>query len=123
MNFIEKYGEAKVNEVKNVFHGTCLISLKKICAEGYKKEFSKVAMYGRGTYFAKQAIYSTGFAPVVLNTEEFYMFVNDILLGPECGIGRTDAGNSGGDGNQIYVVRHDESCVPRFLVCFHKNAK
>jgi len=110
--FIKQYGNE--NEVKYVFHGTGLKAVANICKEGYKKEYSKHAAYIKGTYFAKNAEYSVhGYAKNIKDTDEFYLFVNDILLGEES--------DSGGSGNNIFVVCHDKSAIPRVFIAMQNN--
>eukprot|EP01083_Nonionella_stella_P051617 137053_1 len=55
-------GERQLNEMY-LFHGTKSEStMKSIEQEGFRKEFNNTAMYGKGTYFAKNASYSVSYA-------------------------------------------------------------
>eukprot|EP01084_Bolivina_argentea_P040960 75587_1 len=59
---IKLVGENNLNE-RNVFHGTNnLDAMIKIQREGFRKEFTQRAVYGEGTYFAKNSSYSVGFS-------------------------------------------------------------
>ena len=42
-----------------VFHGTDKATIDKICKTGFNRSFSAAALYGHGTYFARDAKYSS----------------------------------------------------------------
>ena len=54
---IKSIGKSKVNE-RYVFHGAKEMSvMETISREGFRNEFSTIANYGEGTYFARDAKY------------------------------------------------------------------
>eukprot|EP01084_Bolivina_argentea_P283694 485960_1 len=60
-------GRTKLN-VKNLFHGTKSESvMDAIQIEGFRKEFSNTAVFGQGSYFAKNAKYSVNYAAPMSN--------------------------------------------------------
>ena len=108
---------------QRLFHGTKSESVNSICTSGFKKEFNKTSAYGKGTYFAAAGAYSKNYADVTDNGESF-MIVNRVLLGKNTisnSMGFTS--DSGGDGKTIFVTRHDDACLPEYVICFHKNAR
>ena len=76
---MEKYGDP--NETI-AFHGTNKASLEQIKIAGFNRTFAGVngTAYGKGTYFARDASYSVGYARQDSN-RKFYMFAAQILRG------------------------------------------
>lgn len=106
-----------------LYHGTTEISANLISKEGYKSSLNKRSVYGPGTYFSSAGSYSKLYTDVTGRGESF-MLVNRVLLGnftKNAGIGYTC--DSNGDGSTIFVVKNDESILPEYVICFHKNAK
>eukprot|EP01084_Bolivina_argentea_P282886 484348_1 len=54
-------GKQNINEM-DLYHGTSTDVMIKIVIEGFRKEFNTTAQYGNGTYFARDARYSDGYA-------------------------------------------------------------
>jgi hypothetical protein len=48
-------------------------------------------------------------------TGENFMIVNRVLLG--------QSGDSGGDGNTIFVTKYDDAALPEYIICFHRDAE
>lgn len=42
-----------------LWHGTKRITAEAICTQGYQRQLQSVSMYGQGSYFARDALYST----------------------------------------------------------------
>ena len=108
---------------QQLFHGTKSHSVKSICDNGYKAVLNKVSAFGKGTYFSSAGSYSKNFADTT-GHEESFMFVNRVLLGAKTtSVNRTYTGDSGGDGDTIFVCKYDDACLPEYVICFHKNAR
>jgi hypothetical protein len=97
---------------RRLYHGTSEYAVRSICNEGYKEKYSKVKVYGHGTYFSSAGSYSKNYSKETGNGESF-MIVNRVALGP----------NVGGDGKTIFVTPDDDAAYPEYVICFHKNAE
>jgi hypothetical protein len=95
-----------------LFHGTNTSSVKSICTDGYKASFNKRSAYGHGTYFSSKASYSKDYTDKTTSDESF-MLVNRVCLGP----------GHNTNGQEIFVVKDDDSALPEYVICFHKGAK
>lgn len=101
------------NDVKEMrlFHGTNANSISSICESGYKKEYNRRSAYGHGTYFASAGSYSKEYTDITKDGESF-LFMNRVAVGAD----------TGGDKNNIFVIKHDEAVYPEYLLSFHKNS-
>ena len=101
----------KPNE-QRLYHGTSEYAVRSICNEGYKEKYSKVKVYGHGTYFSSAGSYSKNYADVTGNGESF-MLVNRVLLGRNTISNSTDfTSDSGGDG-KLYLLLN--TMMPHYL--------
>ena len=74
---------ANVND--SVYHGTKASVVDKICTQGFDRSFSAVAMYGTGTYFARDARYSANDSYSVQDSNGVKrMIVCRIIVGVPC---------------------------------------
>jgi hypothetical protein len=70
---------------KAVFHGTAETSIDGILAQGFVREYNNTSAYGKGTYFARDASYSTSTTYSKPNARnEQFMFYVQILVGEPC---------------------------------------
>jgi poly [ADP-ribose] polymerase 10/14/15 len=120
---------ASVNEL-HWFHGTKEENITKIAMEGFDPTCNKTSVYGKGTYFAKNASYSNSY--MVPNSQGIsFMFLCDVLMGKPC-MGRsnlqieTNLYHSALDNFQtptILVSPFADAAYPKYIVAFHKDAK
>ena len=128
---------------KKLFHGTRQTSPQLIYAGdiGFDVGHSRVGMWGRGSYFAVNASYSSGYShrKRVLDQENCQMLVARVLTGacirlkPNSELrfppGRTDAqgavlrrrydsvqGITGG--SEVYIVYENEQSYPAYLITY-----
>ena len=118
-----------VNEVQ-WFHGTREENITKIGLEGFDPSYNKTSVYGKGTYFAKNASYSQGYMTPGADGNSF-MFLCDVLMGTSCP-GSTNLTidttkfHSAVDYVQnptILVTPFADAAFPRYIIAFHKEAK
>tara|TARA_B110000208_G_C11698663_1_gene405023 strand:+ start:95 stop:1123 length:1029 start_codon:yes stop_codon:yes gene_type:complete len=119
-----------------VFHGTDEATIDKICKTGFNRSFSSQAKYGHGTYFARDAKYSSDQRYATPNSSgEQQMLLCRILAGEPCvgsqGMIQPSAKPSGilhesmvdNIGNpSIYVLSagSDDCAYPEFRITFRK---
>jgi hypothetical protein len=117
-------------QVLELYHGTREEFANAIIRDGFNPDANKVSAYGRGTYFAKHAVYSRDFAPPAPD-EVSFMLVCDVLVG-ECGTygngavidcAKHDNSVNSLKNPTIYVSPYADGAIPRFLVGFHRNAQ
>lgn len=120
-----KYGE-KLKKLE-LFHGTRNECIDLIANEGFKSELNVTSAYGKGTYFATNALYSSNYMKTDGDAIT-YMFLCDVLVGEKIcsrvndipkGVVRVDNKSN----TKIYVVPDDDSIYPRYIIAFYKNAK
>ena len=117
--FMKSYGDA---DELQLYHGTNSESVDSILEVGFKASYSKVAAYGRGTYFSATSKYSKQYTDITSDGLSF-LLVNRVLLGQHTvSVNGSFTGDSGGDGRNIYVVKWDDAILPEYIICFHKNA-
>jgi hypothetical protein len=81
---------------RRIFHGTSYEHVETIIAQGFLRDYNDVSLYGKGTYFARDASYSasTAYAKPNPRTGEQAMFLARVLLGESCigkkGMGRPE---------------------------------
>ena len=135
---IKLMGEHNINE-KDLWHGTKYDIIDVICTEGFRKEFNNTHAYGEGTYFARDANYSVGYAKPsagVHNGNRYRMFLCKVLCG-ESEKGRNDIKlqnwpkkwdneliyDSLVDSKRnptIYVIHDDIRAYPMYIIHFKK---
>jgi hypothetical protein len=113
-----------------LFHGTKHKNIINIASNGFNTNYNKTSAYGRGTYFATNAVYSRSYTDND-NTDISYMLLCDILVG-NCIIvsGPQEINTEIYDNSvdnlhkpSIYVSPYNDGCYPRYLIAFHKNAQ
>ena len=133
---IKLIGDNKLNE-RELWHGTGNENVMKLVEqEGFRKEFNRNAMYGKGTYFARDASYSVGYSSC--NNGVYKMFQCKVLTG------EMHPGNGGYELNSwpkkksgqgliydslvdnksnpsIFVIHDDVRAYPMFVVTFKKK--
>jgi poly [ADP-ribose] polymerase 10/14/15 len=68
-----------------LFHGTSEASTATIATQGFLREYNSTALYGNGTYFARDASYSARGRYTPPNSEgEKFMFLARVLVGEPC---------------------------------------
>jgi len=119
---------------KMLFHGTSESVARKIVREGFDPKFNTASAYGKGVYFSLLASYSKEYCLMkearMRKDDLAYLLVCDVITG------RVGQGSSGlripyqydslTDNLRqptMYVVDKKGSCIPRFIVAFHPNAK
>ncbi len=111
------------------FHGTREEVVNTIAVGGFDPSCSKIAAYGAGTYFAKDASYS--FSYMRPGKEDIsYMFLCDVLLGKAtqgmpnrfCPDGYHSQVN-GVTAPTIASVPWADSAYPKYIIAFHKSAR
>ena len=131
---IKLIGAENLNE-RTLFHGTKHEDVMgKIQKEGFRKEFTTVAKYGEGTYFARDASYSFNYSAQD-NNGNFKMFVSKVLCGEmEAGQGRyklrswpkKNKGNgliydslvNDPNNPSIFVIHDDVRAYPMFVITY-----
>lgn len=118
-------GEGNVQTVR-VFHGSRdFHSVTNILSDGFKSEYSKVAAFGKGTYFAKNYAYSKNYSGK--NVEYKVMMICDILVGVKVK-GQANATLSPEKGDvwvdhlvntSIYSIPNDHQSIPQYVVQFY----
>jgi hypothetical protein len=122
---------ARVPDSKEVqfFHGTKEENINSILAGGFDATLNKTSAYGKGTYFARDAMYSYSYMHP--GKEQIsYMFLCDVVLGkPTLGQANTQI-PKGYDSfvdrlqdPSIVVTPYDAGAFPRYIIAFHKSAK
>jgi poly [ADP-ribose] polymerase 7/11/12/13 len=127
VEIISKRGSCEELEL---FHGTREQNINIIINEGFDPSLNKTSAYGKGTYFAKNALYSRDYSPPS-NEEISYMFLCSVLVGEKNIYGcnkyiDTKYHDNSVDNKHsptIYVTPYRYGAVPRFVVAFYRNAK
>jgi len=119
---------ASINELQ-WFHGTKEENITNIARNGFDPAFNKTSLYGKGTYFAKNASYSNSY--MVPNSQGIsFMFLCDVLMGKPC-MGRSDlqietnlyhSAVDNFQGPTILVSPFADAAYPKYIVAFHKSA-
>tara|TARA_B000000557_G_C20792337_1_gene451611 strand:- start:911 stop:1453 length:543 start_codon:yes stop_codon:yes gene_type:complete len=104
-------------ECKQLFHGTNEKSIKSICNSGFLTKYNKTSAFGKGSYFALNAMYSYSYMPTNSDGLSF-MFLADVLIGK---VGEEIYTNSTTP-TSIYVTPKDYYAYPRYVIAFYKNA-
>ncbi|XP_063786914.1 protein mono-ADP-ribosyltransferase TIPARP-like isoform X2 [Pseudophryne corroboree] len=73
-------GTEKITLERHLFHGTKAANVEAICKQNFDSRVSKVAIYGKGCYFARNARYSHDYSHA--NTDGYrFMFLAKVLMG------------------------------------------
>ena len=115
-----KIKDFKEPDVRELFHGTKVKNVESILSDGFLVSKNVSSSLGKGTYFASYASYSVmGYTDKSKIWELSYVFLSDVILN-DCNSGNR---NHPGDNLQfICACRRDESCIPRYLISFYKDA-
>lgn len=109
----EKYKSSikTVFEEKTLFHGTKPHSIDSIVKEGFDPSKNKRSAHGKGTYFARDALFSCDYSESS-NDGLCYMIVASVVVDQQT---KTDKSK------QIFVIPQKYACIPRFVFAFSKN--
>eukprot|EP01084_Bolivina_argentea_P277646 474085_1 len=127
-------GENNLNE-RELFHGTAENVMTLIAKEGFRKEFSSIAMFGKGTYFARDANYSMDYS--YRNDNGVYkMFLCRVICG-ESALGNNnyeltnwpkkssgliyDCLVNNQSDPSIFVIHEDYRAYPMYVVHFRRK--
>ncbi len=124
----------KEPETLQLFHGTTEPAVNSILRDGFDPAYSKVAAYGKGTYFALNASYSRTYAkPAYSERPEYddisYMFLADVLVGtktctPSDGITditKYDISVDSQTSPTIFSTPYRWGAIPRYIVAFYQG--
>ena len=121
-NLRERYenskSEMQVPNEHQLFHGTSKHIADIIIKKGFDASKNMRSLYGKGTYFAVDAMYSFDFMEPD-STQISYMFLCDVVIGT---IG-TNCSTDNKDKPTMFAVPKNESAFPTYLIAFHKYAK
>jgi hypothetical protein len=112
-------------EEKQLFHGTSDNLIDVIAEMGFDPTKNKVAVYGYGVYFAKNAQYSFNYMKSADTNDISYMFIANIIIGKVKYNLSEDDGDTYVDNVRtptIFCMPLKEQTLPKYLVAFHKNA-
>lgn len=125
-----KRGEDSVKKME-LFHGTSEYAVSAICREGFDVTMNTQSVYGKGTYFAKNASYSFSYSQkgTTYKDEIVYMLVCSVIVGVTVSgangvkMDTTVVDNTVDNIHQptIYVTPYDKGGIPKYVVAFHKN--
>lgn len=123
--------------VRRLFHGTGNEIAQRICEEGFRPELNRVSRYGKGVYFAVDAVYSKDYSrpgrdiySQFRRDEIVYLIVSDVATG-RTRMGSNEAVIPAGYDSfcdspkdpKIFVVNKKEACCPRYLIAFYPGAR
>ncbi|XP_078717973.1 protein mono-ADP-ribosyltransferase PARP15-like [Lampetra fluviatilis] len=129
---VDQKNEGKQNE-RILFHGTVKTSLHNINNSGFNRNYcgKNGTVYGKGAYFAREAIYSDSYATPDAKTSHKHIYQARVLTGDFC-VGDTlmvepplkkssqlERFNSVVNNNSsptIFVVFHDDQAYPEYLI-------
>ena len=118
-------------EELQLYHGTNEVSADIIIKEGFNPELNKRAVYGRGSYFAKNALYSCRDFCTPSHDDVSFVLLCSVLVGEIGTYGVMQPIDTKKHDNSvdypanptIYATPYQYGAIPRYLVAFHKNAK
>ena len=121
-DLLDKYQQCKSemafpNECQ-LFHGTNKQTADIIIQKGFDSSKNVRSRYGKGSYFAEDAMYSFDFMPPD-PTQISYMFLCDVLVGT---VG-VDCSVNNEKNSTIFAVPRNDAIFPKYLIAFHKYAK
>ena len=130
-------GENVVKEVE-LFHGTDRASVENIALNGFLTRYSKVNVYGIGTYFAKDYSYSRSYS---INKSKMYgsqlfnsydtFIVAKVILGKptitmsakETNIELFDYSCNNIQNPTIFSIPYDDASYPEYAITFYSQAR
>jgi len=117
-------------QIKQLYHGTKEPNIKSICDQGWKIHLNQNSAFGKGSYFATEAKYSVNYTDV--SKEDIsYLLVADVIVGHTGVAGMSHVQINGAPidtyvnnkiNPTIYVARHDDDAIVRYVIAFHKKA-
>ncbi len=137
---LEKLYQEQKKEIENkrgkacqellLYHGTCERAAELIIRDGFNPELNHRAVFGKGTYFAKDAIYCRSFSPPAKDNISF-MLICSVLVGEIGRYGNMVSVNTAVHDNAvdsltkptIYVTPYPYGAIPRYLLAFHRDAR
>ena len=123
---IEIRGNGVVHE-KAVYHGTNELAARTIVQDGFDPSANKRSLYGKGSYFARDAGYSKNYAPPSGRHDVSYLLICSMLTGTEGKYGKDEEvdtkvhDHSVDPTRTIFVTPYRYGAVPRYLVAFYKS--
>ena len=128
-------GEEKIN-TDFLFHGTKRSDVMDLIqVQGFRKEFNTIGVYGKGTYFAKNASYSVAYSCGDVSNNVYKMFCCSVIIG-ESHLGKREyelttwPKKENGliydtlvdkiDDPSIYVIHENDRAYPMFVIYFKK---
>lgn len=125
---IEEKRQAPCEE-KMLYHGTNESIVNLIIQNGFDPKKNTRSLYGKGSYFAKNASYSRDYSPPASDGISF-MLLCSVLVGNVGRYGKdqmidTTMHDNSVDSIQdptIYVTPYRCGAIPRYLIAFYKNA-
>jgi hypothetical protein len=125
---IQKRGEVKE---KMLYHGTNEDSARVIIRDGFLPSANRRSVFGKGSYFARDAIYSKHYAPPSDISDVSYLLLCSVLVGAAKTYGNNEeidtthhdnsVDNTREAARSIYVTPYRYGAVPRYLVAFYKG--
>ena len=119
-------GKDVVKELR-LYHGTNEAAARMIIRDGFDPSVNRKSVYGKGTYFARDASYSISYAPPSGNDEVSYVLICDVLVGKTKTYGSNQTidttlhDNSADQMRRIFVTPYRYGAIPRYLIAFYKN--
>lgn len=112
-----------------LFHGTNEHAINAIARDGFDHTMNTVSAYGKGTYFAKEALMSTYYSKSGHNDISF-MFICKVACHTACqgsqnkviDTTKYDHAVNNIHAPTIYAIPDDDAAVPVYIVAFYKNA-
>ena len=125
---------AKSTIQRQLFHGTQRDVIIKIKNNGFNRDFNTRAMYGTGTYFARDARYSHHYCSSN-DSGEYCMLLCNVIVGEYCqgdmsmktppfksdGLTQYDSLVNDTNNPAIFVISRDYHCIPSYLIRYKIN--
>jgi hypothetical protein len=113
-----------------LYHGTTESAVGTIIHHGFNPERNVRSVYGKGSYFAKNASYSRDYAPPRSDKISF-MLLCSVLVGNVAVYGNSyiidttlhDNSVDHLDRPSIYVTPYTYGAIPRYVIAFYRDAR
>jgi hypothetical protein len=113
-----------------LFHGTSEAAMQNIIVYGFDTRRNKTSAYGKGTYFARDAVYSRDYAPSSKDEISYMMYCRVAVCVCACYSSGQPIQTSIHDNSvnrmtdpSIFVTPYDHGAFPEYVIAFHRNAK
>lgn len=112
-----------------LYHGTNEVAARMIVEKGFSPSANTRSVFGKGSYFARDASYSKDYAPPSDRNEVSYLLWCSVLVGATKQYGlnqeidtthHDNSVNRTSDAS-IYVTPYRYGAVPRYLIAFYKS--